>query len=107
MNVPTGIPPGTWARDVNEYARRYYALRRKPYCKEYARNVHTRSAGYVGVCVCPRCGCKGYAELRRQVNDKTGVQHRSLVLFVQHHHTEHVNGVKKTVYDRGCYICSL
>ena len=73
---------------MKEYMKKYRLL--------YYRNRYVR---YAGVCVCPKCGKKGYEYHQRRINLKTGTEHKILA-YIHHQHTEN----KKTVYENSCYI---
>ena len=53
---------------------------------------------YIGVCLCPKCGEKGYMKRRSFENVRTGW--RKIQLYVDHHHKE--NG--KTIHDKTCSL---
>jgi hypothetical protein len=79
----------------------YYEKDQKGYNRQYyGRNRETFTEEYMGPCVCPRCERRGYAELRRQRNVKTGHTYVRQYLVVQHIHSE--GG--KTVYDGNCFV---
>jgi hypothetical protein len=96
--IETGLSPG-------EYRRRYYQKFREEaqenqneYRRRFRKNEYDH---YVGVVTCPKCGKRGYAEVRRNVNVKTG-HVRCKWLQVLHHYTEYPS--RKTVYTGHCYI---
>jgi len=69
---------------------------RRLYRLKFMRKKHV---GYGGVCICPKCGRKGYKNYRRWLNLKTGSENTYTVVY--HKHQE--NG--KCVYDPPhCYI---
>lgn len=86
-----------------EYQRKYYeehAQELRQFYKKYHRKYRvTKFAGYGGVCICPRCGEKGYKHYQRGINIKTGTKY-SIHTGVIHKHYE--NGVM--MYDGYCYI---
>ncbi len=103
---------------VKEYHRLHYLANREKHLKqmknwrethkeekkasnrEYrVKNMVTKYYGYGGVCVCPKCGLKGYKNYYRIFNKKTG-HYCNIETRVHHQHTE--DG--KTVYDSACYI---
>ena len=63
------------------------------------KNLKTKSAGYGGVCICPRCGEKGYKYYSLRRNSKTRVDSG---VHTQVHHRRYVR--PRDFYDRVCYI---
>lgn len=96
----------------NDYAKKYY-LEHKEYFIDYRlkhkehkkicnreyhkKNTKSRYVKYIGVTVCSKCGKKGYMELWRTVNEKTG----SFYNFLSVDHTIVVN--HKQIHVGRCY----
>lgn len=93
-----------WARNVKKQdPERYRKTIVEPaieYQKKHKRSVHLK---YVGVCICPKCGKKGYKIHQGKLNTKT----RTVTAWtvVMHQHYVYVgHGKMKTIRDKGCYI---
>lgn len=73
---------------------------RNAFSREYhAKYIVTKHHSYIGVCICEKCGRKGYKRYLRHYNKKTG-NYSKIRTYVHHQHSE--DG--KTVNDGACYI---
>jgi hypothetical protein len=66
------------------------------------RIVKTSFLKYLGICICPKCGKKGYKKLVQAFHSTTKTI--SVYHSVLHQHTVHINGKHKTIYDGNCYF---
>ena len=103
----------THKEEIKEYGKNYYETHKeerkryletrkeeiRAYSREYdAKYLIRKFYKYVGVCLCPKCGLKGYKSYLRIYNKKTG--NSNIFTRVNHQHGE--DG--KTVYDGYCFI---
>jgi len=87
-----------------ERKRRDYVLHREARLAKSAeaRRLHVKYGGeeYVGVCMCPKCGRKGYKVYCRLFNTATGH------FYAWHTHVKHFrpSGFRHSLYDGHCYV---